>query len=505
MPIDPNIARGGAVLGAGLPEYLNALRQQDLQERTANNQNALFDFQFGNMQKDDQRKDALNALAQDHPNATAADYIKTGGIGGAEAYNTIAAAGAQSNQYQLLQQSHKLQQVKYWADVVSQDPTRHGEAEQAMAALGIQGHPSDGMPPEQIAAQAKQASASLQQQLDSIDAQLVKPDDRFRAGNERAIETMKEGSAQKINANTQAHEDKRAQFVQGQENARSLKQILGPDGQPTWVTSQEAQGKPAYNASAFGAANLSDQALQFAADTYRNTGKMPTSFGRSPAMQAKVLNKVAADAAATGDTAGAISARSAALKANGIALDQNAKLLTNTSGYLATMDKNLDALTALQGKVDTSGSPLLNKAVRAWQQGVAGDPDVAKYVTFLSSVQGEFAKLKSGSLGNVAASDAAMKDAAEVINKYMNSGSILAVKDAMHQEGQNRVQSIKEQSDSLNAQMGAGAPGTQPASPVPAAPTPATAVGGFTEGQTATGQNGQKIMFKGGHWVPLGQ
>lgn len=248
----------------------------------------------------------------------------------------------------------------------------------------------------------------------------------------------------------------------------SLHQVIAANGQPVLLPASEAAGKQPFNQSIFGAANMSDQAIQFAADSYRTTGKFPTTMGRNPAMQAKVLEKVAADAAAQGDTAASIDARAKARSASGEALKQNQKLLTATQGYLATMDKNLDKLTEVMGKVDTTGSPLINKALRAWQQGAVGDPDVAQYVTYLSSVQGEFAKLKSGSLGNAPSSDSARKEAADVINKYMNTGQIQALKEAMHQEGLNRVQSIQEESNVLQRSLGGTT--NSPSSPKTAPP-----------------------------------
>ncbi len=230
----------------------------------------------------------------------------------------------------------------------------------------------------------------------------------------------------------------------------SLHPVIDPKtGQPVLLPASQAAGKTPFNQSIFGAANMSDQALQFAADTYRTTGKFPTSMGRNPSMQAKVLEKVAADAAATGDTAAAIAARSEARKANSMALDQVTKLEANTKSYYDTMDKNLQNLLDIQGKVDSTGSPLINKVYRAWQQGVSGDPEVARYVTYLNAVQGEYAKIKSGSLGNQAASDASRKEAAEVINKFMSQGQIQAVADAMRTEGNNRLSSIRDEKQSL--------------------------------------------------------
>lgn len=250
--------------------------------------------------------------------------------------------------------------------------------------------------------------------------------------------------------------------VKGEE---PLKDVIGANGLPTNLRASQAEGKQPFNQSIFGAANMSDQALQFAADTYRTTGKMPTTMGRNPAMQAKVLEKVAADAAANGDTAGSIAARQGALKANGQALDQVTKLESATTSYYNTLDKNLNNLQELAGKVDSSGVPLVNKVYRAWQQGVSGDPEVAKYVTYLNAVEGEFAKIQSGSLGNAPTSDAAKRDAKDVINKFMSQGQIQAVAEAMRGEGNNRLSSIREQKQALMGSMGQGAPGSPQSAP----------------------------------------
>lgn len=480
MAIDPNIARGVTPIGAGIGETLNAFAQQALQRRAADNQNALFQYQLDSARRTDSNQNALQDLYARNPDASLQDAVRAAGpVAGSEAFTKMGAASTVGQQYQLMKQANQLRQVKYWADQVALDPSKHDEAAQHMAALGIQGQPATGMAPDQIQAQAKNASQSLQQQLDALDTQLVDPKARFEAGNAQKIEQMKADSSMAVSQNNQAGNDRRNAAnikkdygINSLNAQRDLKPVQNPDGTVTYATAAEAKGKPVGSPAMAAASSVSDQALSFAADTYRTTGKFPAAFGRNPAMQAKVLNKVAADADAVGDTPGAIAARSGALKANGIALDQNTKLLTSTQGYLSTLDKNLDALSELQGKVDSSGSPLINKVIRAWQQGVSGDPDVAKYVTFLSSAQGEFAKLKSGSLGNTPASDAAQADAKEVINKYMNSGTIASVKEAMHQEGVNRVQSIQEQTDSLRSQMGANAPSTKPTG-APSATTPA--------------------------------
>ena len=244
-------------------------------------------------------------------------------------------------------------------------------------------------------------------------------------------------------------------------------QFMLPDGSVRMLTKAEGirRGLTPFNPTIWGAANMSDQAVQMAADTYRTTGKFPAGMSRNPAMQAKVWGRIASDATANGDTTGAIAARQEALKANGAALAQVSKLETATNGYAATLDKNLTNLEQAYAKAGNMGSPLLTRAQRYWQQGVTGDPDTASMVTWLNAVQGEYAKLKSGNLGNAPASDSQMRDAKEVINKYMNQGGIAAVAQAMRLEAGNRQAAIAQQRQSLMGQLGQSAPGAPAGTP----------------------------------------
>jgi hypothetical protein len=219
-------------------------------------------------------------------------------------------------------------------------------------------------------------------------------------------------------------------------------------------------------------ANLSDPAsIQFMADTYRTTGKMPASIGRSPALQMAVMNRVAQDSLTNGDTAGSINARSMALKAGSAALDQTQKQEAATGTAVATLDKNINVLDQLADARFASGSPLMNKVINHWNQGVTNDPQTASLVTMMNAVQGEYAKIASNNNGNSPVSDSAKADAKDVINKAFSTGGIHAVTDTMRQESQNRMSSIRDTKNGLIQQLGTNAPGVQvPASPAPAAP-----------------------------------
>jgi len=246
--------------------------------------------------------------------------------------------------------------------------------------------------------------------------------------------------------------------VKGEEE---LKQVIDPKtGQPVLVPASKATGMQPFNASMFGAANMSDQALQFAADTYRTTGKMPAAFGRSPAMQAKVLEKVASDAAANGDTAGAIAARQGALKANGMALDMNQKKLAVIEPAVKKLDLDLQNLLNAAKAAGGTQSPLVNRAIRAWQQGVKGDRAVAQLVVHLNAVEGEYAKLNSGGTGAAAPSVSVRKEAHDAINKYMSEGTLEAAGQAITMDGQNALKVLRDERDSLTSSISGNAPGS---------------------------------------------
>lgn len=69
------------------------------------------------------------------------------------------------------------------------------------------------------------------------------------------------------------------------------------------------------------------------------------------------------------------------------------------------------------------------------------------------------------------------------------------------------VKELWSKYENLNPDAFAGASpqGATPPGATPGAAAPAGAPAGFREGQTATGPGGQKIVFKGGQWVPAGR
>lgn len=219
------------------------------------------------------------------------------------------------------------------------------------------------------------------------------------------------------------------------------------------------------NAGQAAAANVSPDAMQAMLDSYHTTGTPPSGMARSPAMAGAFWDAEAKYQAQTGNTAGSVLAAKASAKANTDALAQTQKQISSTTSYFDTMDKNIDQVNAIAKKLNLSDQPTLNRAVAAFQQGTS-DPEFAKYNVFFDSVANEYAKIKSGSLGNAPVSDSARKEAQGVLLPLMSAGGVQAALEAVKTEGQNRLDSLNAQRDALVQRLQGKAP------PVAAAPAP---------------------------------
>ena len=240
-------------------------------------------------------------------------------------------------------------------------------------------------------------------------------------------------------------------------------------------------------ASAQAAAAITPDAMGAMLQSYKTTGTVPAGLSRSPAAMGMFWDAVAKDSAATGDTAAAVQANRASLKANGQALDQTQKQLSQTQSYFATMDKNIAAASALAKNIDFGDATALNKAFAAWDKGTS-DPQYAKYNVFFDSVANEYAKIKSGALGNAPVSDSARHEAMSVLMPTMSSQGVQAAFDAVKQEGQNRLDSLATQRDMLTAKISGKAPPAAPAAPTaPTAPAPPAAGSGQLTYDPASG------------------
>lgn len=267
-----------------------------------------------------------------------------------------------------------------------------------------------------------------------------------------------------------------------------------PNGLYMLQTNQNGEVKrtelsPPPNAAAAAAAAVTPDQMAAMVQSYKLTGDIPAGVGRGgPVFAGKFYAAVAADATANGteDSPLAIKANKLALQANGAALKQTSNQLAATTSYLSTMNKNIDQARALAHAIDFGDLKAFNAAEAAYLKGTS-DPRYAKYNVFFDAIGNEYAKLKSGSLGNSPVSDSARREAFGILSPIIGVSGVDGVFDAIKQEGDNRVSSLAEQKQNLIDQISG-----KTRRDATAAPTPA-ATGG---GAWTTLPNGVKIRAK---------
>jgi hypothetical protein len=306
------------------------------------------------------------------------------------------------------------------------------------------------------------------------DDALAKAQADYLKNQQTQSETAKNTSQAKMDTASianQADEQKNRAFQQNLDTQKNTWTTVSDTPQTTIQRNGlgEIQVKQKQNAGQAAAANVSPDAMQAMLDSYHTTGVVPTGLARSPAMAGLFWDAEAQYQKQTGNTANSVLAAKASANANTAALAQTQKQLSQTSSYFDTMDKNIAAASALAKQIDLSDVTLLNKAYSAWAKGTS-DPQFAKYNVFFDSVANEYAKIKSGALGNAPVSDAARKEAMGVLYPLMSANGVQAAFDAVKQEGQNRLDSLTAQRDDLVGRISgrrpqATAPGQSPQGP----------------------------------------
>lgn len=210
---------------------------------------------------------------------------------------------------------------------------------------------------------------------------------------------------------------------------------------------QMIDGLVAKKAKGSDTSSLSPDALDRAANDYYIDGTLPpraTAFERS-----QIMNKSAQIATDAGDNAEASTIRKAANKANKAALVTVTRQEQMTSVFERDADKRLGLVLDLAKKADLSGSPAINRWLRAGKTAIEGDADVNNLNSAMISLQAELAKVLSGSLGNAGVSDAARAEAAQIINANMSPEMLDSLAPNIRKELKFKLDSFKEQKKQL--------------------------------------------------------
>lgn len=443
-------------------------KQSAIDEQGAQQLNALRGVQL-------QRAQGLNALSA-NPNATPEQYIRAG-----DAATGTALAGQQQQQQVDKQQSLARAAAIAQRALNLPEQTRKGFLQQAIqaysgdfAALGV--NVEQGLP-QMIA----MPDADLQQKLQQFAAFAApKAPIQVGAGGTLVTEQPGGGYAPTFTAPNPGQE----------ETARHNKAMEG-------LMSQK-------NAQSAGAVNmLTPEGQDLAAQEYLNTGKLPPGLGRASAgINAKIVSRAAEMAAAMGNDAQAATLNRAAFKSAQVGLTALTKQRTLVGAFERTALKNLEIALDESNKVDRTGITPINKWLNAGKK-ATGDVEVGRFNAALTSALNEYAKVLSGATGAAGISDAARREAHDLLNTANTTEQVIGIVDIMKREMANREAGFAEQEAQLKETMsGRPAVNVAPASPgapqAPGAPmgTPAPAAV-----PTATGPNGQKLYLRNGQWA----
>jgi hypothetical protein len=145
-------------------------------------------------------------------------------------------------------------------------------------------------------------------------------------------------------------------------------------------------------AGILGAAALTTDAKERAYQTYVATGQMPQGMGRSPAMQASLLNYIAQRANQDGNSAAAAAAQGQFYKASqGVVKGFESGAESKQINSINTAVKHMDVLAPLAESLNNTSSPAFNKAANFFKQ-QTGSAAPTSYAAIKEFVSGEVAK-----------------------------------------------------------------------------------------------------------------
>jgi hypothetical protein len=205
--------------------------------------------------------------------------------------------------------------------------------------------------------------------------------------------------------------------------------------------------------------DINDAAIKLQASKYLQTGVVPP-FGMGRAgttARNKFYNEAAKQADELHLSSADLVSGAYTTKALGASLTQMQKSLEATQSYEKTAIANGELMLRLAPKGGgQTGIPVLNRWLQAGRKQIAGDPDVTMFDNAIGAYSEEYAKVMTGNLGNVAATDGARRDAAERLGKYAAQGQLRQGYDVMKEEMENRNRAQEAQVAGIQKKLRAG-------------------------------------------------
>lgn len=239
---------------------------------------------------------------------------------------------------------------------------------------------------------------------------------------------------------------------------------------------------------------------------YLTDGTLPTNMGRGVqgAKQATMIRNRASELAKEmGVPMEEVRFANLTNKAQVQAIGQLGRARAQILQFEKTAEYNADLALNASKDVWRTGSPWINKPLQIIRSEGLGDPQTKVFNAANETFVSEYARVMSGGYGAAQTTEGAQQRAHTLLSTATAPQQYEAVIKQLKAEMNNRIRALNTQMDEERQRLrsGIGKPLVTPPVTSPAA-TPAAAPADYTEGQTATGPNGQKIIYKGGQWQP---
>lgn len=196
---------------------------------------------------------------------------------------------------------------------------------------------------------------------------------------------------------------------------------------------------------------ISAQALDNAAETYKNTGQLPQlgQGKRSGALKAAILNK-AAEKYGSFDA----STSKANFEADKGSLITLQKAKDQVESFENTANKNLDVFLEKSKGVADLGSPILNAPARMISKTLLGSQKYAEFENARQTAVTEIAKVLSNPGVSGQLTDSARKEMENAISPNATTGQIQGAVNVLKRDMQNRKSSMDEQIGLIKGRLG---------------------------------------------------
>lgn len=246
-------------------------------------------------------------------------------------------------------------------------------------------------------------------------------------------------------AKVQAEQDKldaKYEAYALQQSAKYADAGILPTDTPQEVDRKKQENSQIYKQEASTKSGVVDQdVLDGMLKIYNKTGSIPAGMGNASVELKKAFYAaIGGDTNLTDDATANKAALGAATKA--LATQQNQYNATQTS--IGTLKSSMNRVEGYLKPLADTGSPLLNKPLRALSGKVLGNKEYSGFQNEINTVANEYAKIISGASASIAGvSVQGVEDIKKALNDNVTAGQLETVLDAMRQDVNARLTTQK--------------------------------------------------------------